>query len=212
MGQTVPCPTCEQPFTLLPDVKIPSKEKLEIALPPAPESTPAQTSAQELETNVAGQPKTAWDEWIALNERLAERRIKSGIPLSDEKTAVRKSPEIIPPASNPPPVQEYREPRPMFATLSEATIRKTTKTGETPLHRAARVGRINEIPNHLLTLELFMVRNNSGATAIHFAAKHGHLDQVPREFLTKETMTMTLGKGFYLTGRRVFESMTSSAV
>jgi len=86
MGQTVPCPTCEKPFTLLPDVKIPCKEKLEVALPPAPESTPAQTSAQELETNVADQPKTEWEEWIALNERLKQRRMQSGIPLSEEIT------------------------------------------------------------------------------------------------------------------------------
>ena len=173
-GQIAPCPTCEKPVTLTPG-----------ELP---------------QTNGEAQSKTEWDEWIALNERLAERRIKSGITLSDESTTAQKSPEIIPPTSNPPPVQEYREPRPIFATLSEVTIRKATKTGETPLHRAARVGRINEIPNHLLTLDLFMVRNNSGATPIHFAAKHGHLDQVPREFLTKETMTITLGKGFYLTG------------
>ena len=191
MGQSVPCPTCEKPFTLLPDVKIPCKEKLEIALPPAPESTPAQTSAQELETNVAGQPKTEWEEWIALNERLAERRIKSGIQLSDESNAARTSPETIPPASSPPPVQEYREPRPLFATLSESTICKVTKSGETPLHRAAKMGKINEIPKHLLTLELFIARDNSFGrkTPVHLAAEFGQLNKIPREFLTRETMT-----------------------
>ncbi len=177
MGQTVPCPTCEQPFPLLPAVKIPCKKKLENTLPPAPEFTTARTSAQELETNVAGQPKTEWEEWIALNERLAERRIKSGIPLSDESPAVRKSAEIIPAASNPPPVQEYREPRPLFASLSEATISKATKSGEIPLHRAAKMGRINEIPKHLLTVQLFMAKDNSfdRKTPVHLAAKFGQL-------------------------------------
>lgn len=165
MGQTVPCPTCKQPVTLIPG-KLP-------------------------QTNGKAQSKTAWDEWIALNERLAERRIKSGIPLSDESTAARKSPEIIPPASNPPPVQEYREPRPLFASLSEATIGNATKSGETPLHRAAKMGRINEIPKHLLTVELFMTRDNSFArkTPLHLAAEFGQLDNVPKEFLTRETMT-----------------------
>jgi len=110
MGQTVPCPTCEKPFTLLPDVKIPCKEKLEIALPPAPESTPAQTSAQELETNVAGQPKTEWEEWIALNERLKQRRIQSGIPLSEEITFDTWEPKNpTPPQSVPASQNKSRE-------------------------------------------------------------------------------------------------------
>ena len=168
-GQIVPCPTCGKPITLTPAEQPQATDKV--------------------------RPITEWEEWIALNERLKDRRIKSGVPLSDEPTEAQKPPE-----TNSPPVLEYREPRPLFANLSDATIRKATKSGETPLHRAAKMGRINEIPKHLLTVELFMLRNNSGATPIHFAAKSGHLDQVPRQVLTKETMTATLGKGFYLTG------------
>ena len=81
--------------------------------------------------------------------------------------------------------------RSRFPLLTEETIRKTNQKGETPLHRAAKLGKICEIPKHLLTIELFMTRNNSfgGATPIHLAAEHGHLDQVPKEFLTKETLT-----------------------
>ena len=76
-----------------------------------------------------------------------------------------------------------------LAKLTEATIRTTTKSGDTPLHRAAKNGKINEIPSHLLKLGLFLARNIREETPLHFAAKHGHLNQVPAEFLTKETVT-----------------------
>jgi hypothetical protein len=76
-----------------------------------------------------------------------------------------------------------------LAKLTEATIRSTTKSGDTPLHRAAKNGKIHEIPSHLLDLGLFLARNTGGETPLHFAAKHGHLKQVPAEFLTRETVT-----------------------
>jgi hypothetical protein len=65
---------------------------------------------------------------------------------------------------------------------------------KTPLHRAAKMGRINEIPRHLLTVELFMARDNSFArkTPLHLAAEYGQLDKVPKEFLTRETMTSSV--------------------
>jgi hypothetical protein len=46
------------------------------------------------------------------------------------------------------------------------------------------------IPNHL----------HRAAPRGHPVLRRGLADQVPRQFLTKETMTMTLGQGFYLTG------------
>jgi ankyrin repeat protein len=78
-----------------------------------------------------------------------------------------------------------------LSNLTEETIRARTKTGDTPLHRAAKTGRISEIPKHLLTTELFMVTNYSfhPETPLHLAARYGHLDKVPKEFLTKETLT-----------------------
>ncbi len=78
-----------------------------------------------------------------------------------------------------------------LAELTQETIRARNKNGDTPLHRAAKEGRINEIPKHLFQPELFMARNNSFAreTPLHIAARYGHLDQVPPEFLTKETLT-----------------------
>lgn len=93
---------------------------------------------------------------------------------------------------NPPaPALEQKEIKTRFANLTEVTIRKTTQKGETPLHRAAKIGRICDIPRHLLQTELFMARNNSFAreTPLHVAARYGQLDKVPKEFLTKETLT-----------------------
>ncbi len=217
-GQTVPCPTCEQPFALIP--------------------------AGEAQSNSETQGKAGWDDWTALNERLAERRTESGIPLSDESTAERtppeasqgvdesqrrnewaespgtkkhsiqsgaqpltgnadehlkaSGPETIPPATNPIPVQASRQrgrARPQFAQLTAETIRtKINSAGDIPLHHAARLGRISEIPKHLLTIELFMVRNNHRQkhTPIHAAAQHGRLDKVPSEFLNKVTVTASV--------------------
>jgi hypothetical protein len=84
--------------------------------------------------------------------------------------------------------------RTSFSKLTEETIRAKTKTGNTPLHRAAKTGRICEIPRHLLQTELFLIQNldwqgKPHRTPLHVAAMYGHLDQVPLEFLTKETLT-----------------------
>jgi ankyrin repeat protein len=89
------------------------------------------------------------------------------------------------------PVPKGKMERIPLAKLTEETIRARTKTGDTPLHRAAKTGRISEIPRQLLQTELFMARNNSFSreTPLHLAAKYGHLDEVPREFLTRETLT-----------------------
>lgn len=97
---------------------------------------------------------------------------------------------IIPPA--PASTQITKEKKPVatdFSKLTEETIRKKTSGGDTPLHRAAGLGKIGEIPKHLLKLELFLVKNNSNRTPIHRAARNGFLDKVPKEFLTRETMT-----------------------
>jgi hypothetical protein len=75
------------------------------------------------------------------------------------------------------------------AQLTEVTIGNTTRTGDTPLHRAAKTGRFGVIPSHLLKLELFLQRNDREETPLHTAARHGHLSRVPSEFLTVETLT-----------------------
>ena len=163
-GQIVPCPTCDKPITL--------------------------TLGEPLQTS--GETKSA--ERFALEKQ----RNQPSAQLASKET---------PPADNLSPFEECREQGPQvaallagpvkkrkrwqYATLTEETIRQTDSQGNTPLHRAAMTGRISEIPRHILSIELFLVRNNSfyGDTPIHAAAKSGQLDKVPKEFLTKETMT-----------------------
>ncbi len=82
-----------------------------------------------------------------------------------------------------------------LSKLTVEAIRARTKTGDTPLHRAAKVGRIYEVPKHLLRTELFLVKNCDSQntphrTPLHVAAMYGHLDQVPLEFLTEETLSV----------------------
>lgn len=100
---------------------------------------------------------------------------------------------------------EKKRKRWQYATLTEETIRQTDSKGNTPLHRAAITGKISEIPKHLLSVELFLIRNKSfyADTPIHAAAKAGQLDKVPKEFLTKETMTAcdTYENGWHSQGR-----------
>ena len=84
--------------------------------------------------------------------------------------------------------------------LTAETIRTKTKSGDTPLHRAAKNGQCDLVPSHLLSIELFLEQNNAGETPLHVAARQGHLDQVPLQFLTRETLTCRRASGTYLTG------------
>jgi len=76
--------------------------------------------------------------------------------------------------------------------LTEETIRTRTKTGDTPLHRAAKLGRIAEIPKHLLSVELFSVKNDRKETPLDVAARSGQLDKIPKEFLTPEILSIAI--------------------
>lgn len=88
--------------------------------------------------------------------------------------------------------------KPFYANLDTETIRQKDSSGATPLHRAAMMGRISEIPKYLLKTELFLVRDNGNQTPLHRAAFRSQLDKIPEEFLTKETM---LASDKYETGR-----------
>ena len=95
---------------------------------------------------------------------------------------------------NPPKIFEPKTQKPVrsnLPNLTEETIRARTKAGDTPLHRAAKNGQFDLIPSHLLSVDLFMVKNNEGNTPLHVAARHGTLNQVPRQFLARETLTIT---------------------
>jgi Ankyrin repeats (3 copies) len=115
-----------------------------------------------------------------------------------------QSPVTLNPESKPNPRKDnegLKKPaRSSLGKLTKETIKAKTKSGETPLHRAAKNGQFREIPSHLLSIKLFKAKNDAGETPLHLAAKHGHLDQVPRQFLTRETMTVRIGDGTYLTG------------
>ena len=88
-GETVPCPTCGKSVTL--------------------------TSAIQPQASDEAQRKKDWDEWMALNERLKERRIQSGIAPQEEvpiQEAVK--PQIIPALfvqNSPPRRRVVRKPR-----------------------------------------------------------------------------------------------------
>ncbi|NOS72322.1 MAG: hypothetical protein HOP33_20660 [Verrucomicrobia bacterium] len=110
-----------------------------------------------------------------------------------------------PVASPPEEIKAQRTTRSNLSKLTEETILARTKSGDTPLHRAAKNGLITEVPIHLLNHGLFMVKNSAGETPLHVAARHGHLDQVPREFMTKELLTISTSppyapQGVYTTG------------
>ena len=103
------------------------------------------------------------------------------------------------------PIPAQQRVRPTLSNLTAETIRAKSRGGNTWLHLAAKNGKIDLIPSHLLSVELFMDGNNAGNTPLHLAAKHGYLYQLPREFLTKETVTITTTtyyapNGFHITG------------
>ena len=63
------------------------------------------------------------------------------------------------------------------------------------MHRAAKRGKLCEIPKHLLRIDLFLVKNFdqqnvAHRTPLHVAAMYGHLNQVQTEFLTTETLSV----------------------
>lgn len=122
--------------------------------------------------------------WRALHEQLNTQKKQSGNLQSIGLSEITKAtPRQLRPG--------YGKPvRTNLSRLTEETIRAETKTGDTPLHRAAKIGRISEILSHLLKTELFMAKNHVGRTPLHIAAMYGHLDQVPSEFLTKESLTV----------------------
>lgn len=93
-----------------------------------------------------------------------------------------------------------RAARSNLTKLTAETIRTKIKSGDTPLHRAAKNGQFHLVPSHLLSIELFLDQNNGGETPLHVAARHGHLDQVPVQFLTREALTCRRASGTYLTG------------
>ena len=70
-----------------------------------------------------------------------------------------------------------------LSKLTEETIR-AEQSPATLRPQALPDGQFGLIPNHLLSIDLFMVRNNDGGATHPFMAvpRHGSLNQVPRQF------------------------------
>lgn len=100
--------------------------------------------------------------------------------------------------TNSPPISGLERGGSKLSKLTDETIREKTSAGNTPLHLAAKKGRIDLIPSQLLKVEMFMDRNREGNTPLHIAARNGTLNQVPRQFFTKETLTIS--NGTWITG------------
>ena len=209
IGQTVPCPTCEKPVTLTTAVK---REEVfhetplqEIAIPKVETASPRENSERQKKEKFLLQQRKELEKSIRQQKRELQNQSKKtllqkvAIPHPTREKSVALMPEnprekfgsiIIPPA--PASTKQTKERKTVatdFSKLTEETIQKKTSAGDIPLHKAAGLGKIGEIPKHLLKLELFLVKNNSNRTPIHRAARNGFLDKVPKEFLTKKTMT-----------------------
>jgi ankyrin repeat protein len=179
IGQIVPCPTCKKTFTL-------ASESIRML-----KSNCSQCfGGIEFSENGYGCkvscPHCGQKTELGLNLFLDLKPfgMSSGTKKEIRFCKCEPAPTVIPPS----PPSRKRTPGVPLRKLTEETIKVRTKTGDTPLHRAAKTGRISEIPRHLLGTELFMVKNNDGQTPIHLAARFGQFDKVPPDFLTKETM------------------------
>jgi len=78
----------------------------------------------------------------------------------------------------------------MFASWTERD-----STGSTPIHKLARSGRLNQVPEYLLVQRNLMLQDNDGKTPLYEAAYNGHLEQMPFEVLTSENMLLRTKSG-----------------
>jgi hypothetical protein len=109
----------------------------------------------------------------------------------------------------PKPEFQKRRRLPPAPQLTAETIQWSTKSGDTPLHRVAKKGNFNEIPDGLLQVELFTRKNNRDQTPVHVAAQEGLLNKIPAQYLTRETMTVSTEYGTSLVYTQA-ESKTGS--
>jgi ankyrin repeat protein len=178
-GQTVPCPTCDKPVTLTP--------------------------ANQPQADREAQHKREWDEWIALNERLAERRIKSGIPPSEGIAGETQNGNL--PGNVPISEKEPRQHYQMYCPLCGEPIEIPT----------ASVGQKKACPHchseivpvfftkirrkkarssfAVLTEETIRAKTQTGDTPLHRAAKAGRISEIPSHLLTAELFMLRNNSG-----------------
>jgi predicted RNA-binding Zn-ribbon protein involved in translation (DUF1610 family) len=161
------------------------ERQIQSGITPSQEALPQNVSFQENVPEAPKQPRQNYEMFCPVCDGNIEVPIAA---VGTKHACPNCQSEIVPVFSRKRPRKEIKT---RLGNLTEVTIRKRTQTGDTPLHRAAKIGRICDIPKHLLQIELFMARNNSFAreTPLHVAARYGQLDKIPKEFLTKETLT-----------------------
>ncbi|MCU0791630.1 MAG: ankyrin repeat domain-containing protein, partial [Opitutaceae bacterium] len=70
-------------------------------------------------------------------------------------------------------------------------------TGNTPLHVAARHGRLNLVPEELFTPEYFSRKNQAGYTPLHRAFEHSSApSSLPPRLLLHDLLAITSNAGF----------------
>jgi len=60
--------------------------------------------------------------------------------------------------------------------------------GNTPVHLAARYGRLNQVPQSVLTSKNMLIQNDVGWNVLHFATRYGSLAQLPQHVFTAENL------------------------
>jgi ankyrin repeat protein len=92
-----------------------------------------------------------------------------------------------------------------LGVVTEELLRLRNGYGETPLHVAAKRGKLKNIPSELLSREAMTVFDCFLMTPLHYATLFFHLDDVPRGILTRADLVYhTLGS------RSVFNMALSS--
>jgi hypothetical protein len=166
-GQTVPCPTCEQPVTplpgnapylppVIPQVHFPT---IHIPLPddsPPPVSMPVQMI-----------------EMYQLTETTIRRKLPNGNSYV-HRAAMNRALRAIPTH---------------LLQLELFMVRNDSE--ETPVHVAARYGCLDQIPTKFLTKETLTSWDNFGKTPLHLAAQFGKACLIPKDFLTSEFLSLT---------------------
>ena len=94
-----------------------------------------------------------------------------------------------------PTVAKSSEPYVKLSQLTDKRIRRRSVLGETPVHRAAKLGAICAIPNHLLKAEMFMIKNKSGDTPLHIAARNGTMGAISKHFISTEALAQKNDSG-----------------
>jgi hypothetical protein len=178
MGQTAPCPTCEKPIKLLPDIVIPTAPVTQ----KAKEKKPAKTSLYEAAKD--GQFENIPSHLLTV-ERFMAKNAAGETPLH---VAARRG-------------HLDQVPR-QFLTKETLTVRKgvgshLTGSGkvaytDTPLHMAVHFGHANQIPKEFLTPEFLSLRTTGYQwTLLHQLAYRSQLDLVPEEYADSEIWKLT---------------------